>query len=562
MENKKETAQEKYNVFLNNLLKKKLFESAMDIHNALMKAFNVTPENARKIVARAVDQKVIKSSKPYTFGKGQYVYIYNEHYFDKEGIKTVTQKSRPPIYRLLELMDQNGGITSYYEALKITAAPLEESSTKVTSLEDILTLLMKLDIIYKKKDRNDVVFIIYKEDKKEVNEVREGMMMAFHFNKMVMDCTVLPDILRWLGNSNIIDNNGVIYRNKKTPQIGAVHNNLVWDAFAYTKATGINHIMGARATTSDKQTLVALDVVLAEEYSAIHLDAFLSRIQINLNSVKEGDRKILPIIVYKSCSDHTFNKIKMNGILAFDVASIFGTRIYEVLDRMAELSILLFRNDQIDNTIEGILKTISSAGQDEALKELRGTLFEFLMYPLLTILYPNANIKRGKILERINEVGEKEKYEYDYIIESSNPPELIFVELKGYQAGATIKTGDSNTKASLKWFFKKTLPFAENFYKARLSELPVKAVFITSANFYDDGLEFLTKMDNSKYKAKNLNTGYNRTSLLALLKENGFENEIRILNKFYSRSDDRDELSDAGQTGNILQDLELDYPKV
>src|SRR5687768_11559285 len=131
--------QDAYNAFLNSVLEEKLFESAIELHEMLVEKFNVSATNARQIVKRAVASKSIKSSAPYTFGKGQFVYIYNEHDFGKGGIKKIAEKSRPPIYRLLELMDQNGGIISYYEALKIASAPLEESSTKVVSLDDILT---------------------------------------------------------------------------------------------------------------------------------------------------------------------------------------------------------------------------------------------------------------------------------------------------------------------------------------------------------------------------------------------------------------------------------------
>lgn len=564
MKEKQQSVQEKYNKFLTDLLEQKLFESAMEIHSSLVKTFGVTPENARKIVSRAVSQKAIKSSAPYTFGKGQYVYIYNEYGFGKDGIKKVAEKSRPPVYRLLELMDQNMGIISYYEALKITAAPLEESSTKVVSLDDILTLLMKLDVAYKVKDRNDLVYIVYKVNKEKQAEASVEIMMADHFATMVADCSVLPDILRWLGNANIIDNVNAIYRNKKTPHIGAKHNNLMWDAFAYSRATGINPILGAKADTIDKKTLVALDVVLASEYSAIHLDAFISRIQINRKSVNEEDRKILPIIIYRLCSQHTINKIRKNGIIAFDISAIFGTRIYDVLNRIKELSVLLKGNDRIEQTIESILHTINNAGQDEALKELRGTLFEFLMYPLIKTLYPNASIERGKILSMDNN-GKKESYEYDYIIESSNPPELIFVELKGYNASATINLGDSNKKATLQWFFRKTLPFAEKYYKTTIEKgKKAKAVFITSANFFDDGKEFIGKMNASKYRSMQLETGYEREALLQLLKKYGFETEIRIINKFYSGSQNEDgfdqEEQQDNEVRNILSDIKEDLP--
>lgn len=550
------TSQDKYNKYLAEVLEDKLFESAMDIHLNLIDKFSVTPANARKIVSRAVAQNAIKSSEPYTFGKGQYVYIRNGYDFGKDGVKDITKKSRPPIYRLLELMDQNDGIVSYFEGLKITAAPLEESSTKVVSLDDIITLLMKLDIVYKVKDQNGVVYIIYKLFKEKRTTPDEEMLMANHFVNMVTDCTVLPDIIRWLGNSNLIDNKNVVYRNKKTPHIGAKHNNLVWDAFAYTRATGINTILGAKADTIDKKTLVVLDVVLSNDYSSIHLDAFLARIQINRNSVIEESRKILPVVIYKTCSSQTLNTIKKNGIIAFDVSAIFGAKIYEVLNGMRELSSLLDVGQNVDQTIGEILKSISDAGQEDALKELRGTLFEFLMYPLLKTIYPNASIERGKTLTMLNKEGNKENYEYDYIIESSNPPEIVFVELKGYNSGATINLGDSNKHSTLRWFFRRTLPFAEKYYKEAIERgKEAKAVFITSANFFEDGKEFIATMNKGKYKSTELDTGYERQGLLDLLKKYRFEAEIRILKKFYSGATNIDNEEDRENNEKAFKKL-------
>lgn len=541
----KNNQQEKYNRFLNDILKSKLYEPASELIEKLEAKYNVTPANARKILSRAVKSKTIKSSDPHTFGRGQFVYIYNEAEFDKQAIKKITEKLRPPIFRLLELMDQNDGIISFYEALKITAAPLEESSTKADSLKDILKLLSELNVVYQKKDKNDIVYIIHKVGGYEQQTLKEELLMAVHFNKMVLDCSVLPDIMRWLRKSNIIDSIAM-YRSKKTPHIGMKHNNLVWDAFAYTKTTGINPTLGAIADTIEKQTMVALDVVLADDYSPIHLDAFMSRIQIDRNSVKGDKRKILPIIIYKSCSAITLNTIRANGIMAFDIGSIFGSKIHDVLNRVRDLSLLLQQDEEgIEQSIERILNTIQKTGQEEALKDLRGTLFEALMYPLLKTLYPNAEFTRGKTLSTKKDEDEKETYEYDYIINSSNPKELVFVELKGYNEKATIPLGEINPqtnipeKASLRWFFRRALPFAAKYYEHLLVDgKQAKAVFITSANFWEDGREFLATVNKGSIKSKKLNVGYERKGLIALLKENDLETEIKIIEKFYLKSND------------------------
>ncbi|MDT0691255.1 hypothetical protein RM549_15775 [Salegentibacter sp. F188] len=531
--------QDKYNSLLNEKLKKTLFDTSSNLCQALSEKFDISTQNARQVIKRAVATKAIKSSAPYTFGKNQYIYIYNKHELLIDNIKEICKISRPPIYRLLDLIDLNNGIVSYYEGLKITSSPVEESTTKVSTLQDILNLLFKLNILYTKRDQNDVVYIIYKVEGKELNSVEEFNLMAEHFNKMVSDCSIIPDILRWLVNTNIITSQNVIYRNKKTPSVGAAHNNLVWDAFGYTKATGINPVLGAKVETEDKKTLVVLDVLLSNTYTKTHLDAFVGRIQINRNSVTGDKRKTLPIIIYSDCSEHTLNTIKKLGIICFDISAIFGKNIFEILQKSKQLSLTFSHTENLNLEIENILNLMVKAGQDEALKELKGTLFEFLMYPLISSLYPAATISRGKVLSSLNENGEKESYEYDYIINSSFPPEIVIIELKGYHSNATIPLGDSNTKSSLKWFFRRTQPFAAKRFEAEINQgQSLKAVYITSANFWEDGKKFIQSLNKSKLKSVVLDTGYDRESLLELLRLRGFDKEKMIIERFYKKDYD------------------------
>nr|WP_315243602.1 hypothetical protein [uncultured Flavobacterium sp.] len=536
MKNKKLTLQDQYNSFLYKLMEKYLFLTAKEVNEKLMDEFKITGENSRKIVARTLQKEIIKSSKPSTFGNGQFIYYSNNYTLDIEDIKSIVSISRPPIYRLLELLQLNDGIISYFEALKITAAPHTESSSKISTLEDIVKILYRLDLAYEKRDDNHNVYILLKEYKQELQINHEDFLMKMHFQKMITDCNLVPDIMRWLLNSNIIDNNTFIYRDKRTPNLGIIHNNLYWDAYAYTKSTGINEVLGAKADSVEKQTLVVLDIVLATDYSQIHLDAFLDRIQININSVKIKKRKTLPIIIYRDCSKEVFFKMRKNGIISFSISAIFGTTIYDVIRKTSQLPILL-NHDNLDSSVESILNTIKNSGQDSALKDLRGTLFEYLMYPFLKNLYSDAKIEQNKILKK----GDR-KHEFDYIITASHPDEIIFVELKGLRDGTFINLGDEKKKATLKWFFKKSMGLAKEIYKDQADSINIKAIFITSAGFWKDTSEFISQMNNSSFKSSKLNTVIDRTELIKLLSERGFLNEVRMIEKYYSKMEEDDVL--------------------
>jgi len=543
--NQTSNQRKKYEFFLNDHLKQILFASGSDLKALLMEEFNISEANARQAVSRAAKAKVIASSYPYTFGKNQYIYLYRENYLTVFMIMAVSQKSRPPMYRLLRSMLDNGGIISHYEGMKITASPGTATSTKVATLDDMIKVLSSMSMVRTYTDAKDVKYILFKESPFNlgigvVSGADEGPLIQNHFNKMLMDAALMPDILRWLYRSNLIDNTKIIYRNKKNPQTGAVHNKLTWDAFSYTKATGINPTFGAKSEEVEKQTMVALDVVLSRKYSQEDLDGFLDRIQINLNSVSVGHRKMLPIIFYRECDELVLNSISKLGIIAFDIGAIFGQKIYEVLQGLNELNSLLQITDNADVAVKSVLKTIRKTGQDDLLRDLKGSLFEVLMYPLLKNMFGDAAMERGKTLVTKgpkDEDGKQdtEKYEYDFIIHSAHPNELIFVELKGYMSNVLIPLADRDKRNSLSWFFRRTLPFGATHYPMELTNGRVlKAMYITSAQFDQDGQLFIEDLNKGKLRSKNGMTAYDHHDLIQLLAEKEFKNEVKIIKKFYT----------------------------
>lgn len=532
-----------HELFLIKTLRVKRFIVGTELRGLLEREFSIQNSNtARKIIQRASLNGHIKTSEPLTFGKGQYIYLTPSQDLSFNIVMKICKIYRPPIYRLQKSLELNNGIISYYEALKITASTIETTSTKINSLASLIELLEKLNLVYEKIDENNVKYIIKTEIGKKLPEFIETSLIQTHFSKMVMDCVFIPDILRWLRLSNIIDNLNTKYRNKIKPSLGASHNKIMWDAFAYTKTTGINFYLGKKADSTEKQTLVVVDIVLNREYDDIDLDGLYNRIQIYLKSVKTGTRKILPIIIYKNVSIHTFNKIRSLGLIAFDLGSIFGSRIYEIMEKLNIVEDFEnFEKTKIQDAIESTLITIEEAGQADSLRTLRGVLFEYILIPLMKNLYPNSQFYHSKHLSESNIQNEKEGYEYDYIIKSSSPQEIVVIELKGYIANRYVSLGSTNKKdkGSLKWFFERTLPFAKKKYKSEAETgTPIKGVFITSGNFYDDGISFLSEIKN--YKSKKLDVFYDRKKLLKLLEDNDELQAKNTIERFYINKEDID----------------------
>lgn len=526
----------RYESFILKSLENKNIKVSNELCQLIESFFNISNNNARKIIQRATLKGVIKSSTPLTFGKGQYAYCSPFTNFTKDRIKIICKKHRPTLYRLLVAIDINDGILSYYEALKITASPLINGISKVDYLDDLIELLIKFEIVYQKVDKNLVKYLILKTKKED-----EENLMNFHFAKMSTDTVFIKDIIDWIVKSNLIDNKNIIYRNRNNPSKGARHNNLIWDAFGYTKTTGINLSLAKDSNILEKQTLVVLDVLISRDYEQIDLDGFLNRIQINLNSVSKGKRKVVPIIVYKNCTGLILNKIKKLGFLSYDIGSIYGSNIFSVLDNISKIQInqKLLEEDDFEKIIVDILSTIDISGQGGQLKAIKGVLFESLMYPILKHQYPNSVINQNVNYSKTEyndelSINETKGFEYDYIIKSSNPNEIIVVELKGYKSNYEITLGDYKTKNTISWFFKKTLPFIKEKFKTDIGEgYAFKGCYITSSEFTMEALEHLEKLKEGSFKSKKLDIYYNRQKLFDFLIENDFKNLKSIIEKFY-----------------------------
>jgi hypothetical protein len=525
-----------YDVFIEGILLKDKFLVSGNICDLLSKKYGVTNDNARKILERSSKKGVVKTSYPITFGKGQYVYFLPDEKLNKETIKKISKKFRPPLYRLLECLDNNEGIISFFEALKITSSPLERGSSKIDLLEDLIEVLKSRELIYLATDNNNVKYIIYQNLKE--NEVN---LMNYHYSKLKLDAVFVKDILDWLEKSNLILSLNNQYRNKNNPTLGARHNNLLWDAFGYTKTTGLIQKSNSKDNTIEKQTLVVLDVVLSRNYEDYDLDGFLSRIQINLNSVNKGFRKVIPIVVYKNCSSYVYNKMKKLGFLCYNIGSIFGTNIFTILENVTKLQFNhnFINNDDFEKTIIDTLNTIKDSGQEDQLKALKGILFEVILFQVLRHQYNNAEIIPNyyyskAIINKETTLEESKGYEYDYIIRSSNPKEIIVVELKGYHSNYKIPLGTYETKNTIKWFFSNTLTFIKDKFQKEIDEGYIfKGAYITSSNFEEDAIEFMEKLNNGKLKPERLNVYYDRTKLMELLNKNDFKSLVDIIEKFY-----------------------------
>lgn len=498
----------------------------------LVEQFGINEVNARKIIQRQVANKNIWSSAPLSFGKGELLYYNSYKKPSRKIFKEFLKEKRPPVFRLLDTLDRFGGILSYFEVCKITSTTVEKGTTKITGVRDILTDLVSLKFIVERKDEDENVFVLNRaiEERQDVEDEYKALINRYN-KTLALDALFLPDIIRSLKELNLFKDFGQ-YRSHQNPSKGIKYNNLYWDAINYA------NISVFKDDSTEPAVPIVLDCIISREYTSLDLDAFLSRIQISNNSVKSTkSRKMLGVIIVRNIEGVVENTARKLGFLVVDLVRFFGQQINIVLEKYKSL---LFTsgfegNDTLLN-IEKTLEDIDKAGFEDKLKTFRGLLFEALIRPFFSDIYSKSELFSDKILTHPDK--ENVTREFDLVLKSSHPQEIVLVELKGYQGDAFISKGNFNTKSTLGYFFRGSVPIAKAFYKKYLDEgYKLRCLFITSANFHVDCEQMISNIEGSDMVSPRIGQScINGESLLKILRKEGYDHEAKIISTYYVNS--------------------------
>jgi hypothetical protein len=523
----------KYEQFILSCINESGYILGKELNTLLQKKFSVTSVSGRKIIQRAVnDSKIIKSSSPITFGNGQYAYLSHDKSLTREILLKISKKYRPALYRILRTLDKNRGIISLYDLRKIASVPVQPGISKSDSTEKLINELRNLRLVEEVQDDNGTFYLISPSVRKKANS-----LMIRQYNNMKIDAMFVPDIIRSLQRFNLINTANILYRNKQNCSENIYKENLYWDATAYSKSTGINPVYGALANTVEKQSLVVLDIVISRSYTQEDLDGFLSRIQTMTNSSKQGKKKVLPIVIYSELEsvqiEATLRKL---GFICFDLGSIYGSKIYKIIQNLIQLQ----RREntetgeikESEKEIEDILKSMRLAGQEDNLNSIKGDLFEFLLFPLLKLIYPDCSIVHGRKIKE-QSTQEKRQLEFDYIINSYRKRECTVFELKGYSTTNIIPLGEYTDRNTIKWFFSNTFPVAKNKLLQENPGFRITACYVTTSKFRKDGELFLENMKGTKLYPSEVDIWYDGEKLLKLLKEKNLTDVSNVIEKYY-----------------------------
>lgn len=498
----------------------------------LVEQFGINEANARKILQRQVANKNIWSSTPLSFGKGELLYYNSYKKPSRKKFKELLKERRPPVFRLLDTLDRFGGILSYFEVCKITATTVEKGTTKVTGVRDILANLVSLKFVVERKDEDGNVFVLNRSIEEVQDAEDDYKALISRYNKtLTLDALFLPDIIRSLKQLNLFKDFGQ-YRSHQTPSKGIKFNNLYWDAINYS------NISVFKDEATEPAVPIALDCIISREYTSLDLDAFLSRVQISNNSVKSiKSRKMLGVIIGRNIEGIVENTARKLGFVVVDLVRFFGRQINLVVEKYKSLLFTSgFEESDTLLNIEKTLENIEKAGFDDKLKTFRGLLFEALIRPFFSDIYSKSELFSDKILTHPNK--ENTAREFDLILKSSHPKEIVLVELKGYQGDALISKGDFNAKSTLAYFFLGSVSLAKAFYKKYLDQgYKLKCLFITSANFHSDCDQMIGNIEGSDMVSDRIGQScINGDNLLKILRKEGYNHEAKIISTYYVNS--------------------------
>jgi hypothetical protein len=169
---------------------------------------------------------------------------------------------------------------------------------------------------------------------------------------------------------------------------------------------------------------------------------------------------------------------------------------------------------ELTDYVANTLLTMQESGQDGNLQNIKGALFEVLLYPLIRTLYPNGSFESNKIYMDLTEDGSKFPHEFDAIVIDRTLREAIVFELKGHKSSTFINDGPYTKRNTVKWFFNNTLLWAKKRLEDENPGIKISACYITSAQFTKDSLELLEVYNKGSLKPQFTDVYYDGYTLV------------------------------------------------
>lgn len=478
--------------------------------------------NCRKIISCTVKKGVIKSSAPITFGNHQYAYFSSDRPVDYNTLKDVIREHKKYLHRAIFAIKRNGGWLSELELVKITGVTSAQNTHNVniqTVKQELAFLKIAESVIYKKSE-----FIVSTMANADVENQVKWLKTMNDYNLLVYQ------VCEWMGRANLIDMQQASFIGAANNFRGTERNGELWDMFGFTNTVGLGTVQ------KEFQTIVVVDVGFRDTYEEYDFIGFQERVNRLIHSVHGEKRKVLPIVFAKDFSPRARQLLKKNYYMNFSLSMILGQSFVEVARKYNQTIEKLQRKvtgrqTDILTEVKEMLNTFRESGSEENYGNLKGHLFEYLMYPVFQKIYPERDVR---MIHGYTGSVKGEKFECDYLIDT--PSENIIVELKGYRRKDVIRLGsflpetEKPEQDTVKWFLVRTFELCRKSYGGNKK---FKFSYITTAQIEDAAVKKME--ERKKEKPERIQCCYDYSGLIELLNNYGMAAERKIIEQFYDK---------------------------
>lgn len=500
-----------------------------ELNQILVEKRGVTSNNARQIIRRLKNQGVFHSTDPVKFQHNQVLYFLPSQSL-KRKLKDILPDHASTLHRVYQALVEEQGFLFWTEFAKISAGVVDTSKSERKTAKEIFDNLYNLGMVKEIVELNGIPVVVA-EKGWVPNTIASTKEMYDRIRNLSFNQQFTKDLLKWLEKMNLVGWNSSHITDIDDYEKG--YNGFYFDAISYCYLWGLYR-------TNNKDELyvpslekagspVVIESILHRKTKRHDISGLINRVSNLYGPVKRDNNfKIIPICFVDSIENDAYELARARGIMVMMLMDVFGTKIVESLKAIRDVD-----PQNVDPvSLAKILDNASETGQDGKFGSLKGYVFNFLIASIFSDygLRPQIGVK-------YEDTQSDKKCECDIVV-SVDQEYIIASEVKGYNKGSEIQLGNSeDDKDSVKKFFERTCRIIQN--RTGKTVIPV---FITSANFSKDAIQYLEKKNSTK-KIKRIleehnfpsSVFYDREALMQIFSnKQKFTEHKRVLKEFFS----------------------------
>jgi len=380
----------------------------------------ISPENARKLISRAVQSGEIHSLKNMFPKREHFVYskdAYGSHTFWK--VFTDQLVKAGSAYGLaLSAMMARGGIVPINHFGAASGSPL--AMKKKLSFKTVMDNLVSLGLCKKVTlpGIGDCLAITERQEERYASVARQVNA------RLVSESVFISTIVQWAQNLNLVSYDAVKTRLNSTPAVSNYQFDITAPSYLSSLVT--------RGSDTVKPGFFACDVLLGVKVSLTEVQPFIAKCK-SLISLKNVGRTLF-VFAASEFEKEAFMELKRFGIIPATPNNLFGDEVANSLKALNDFLEHYFamRKSNVEK-IDSIMSCFSQI--KGATAQLQGALFEYLVAEV--VRSDGGDVVIGKLCK-----DQKKKFADSDVCVTKRYKEVRFIECKGYKPYSEVKHAD------------------------------------------------------------------------------------------------------------------------